>query len=41
MPHGLWKRVQLSLQKLPTVIKSVKKLEKKLDELKGEIEEAS
>lgn len=41
IPHHLWRKVQLSLTKLPELIKTVRKLEKKVSELKGEREMGS
>lgn len=34
IPHSLWKKVQLSLNRLPETIKNIRKLEKKVDKLK-------
>ncbi len=38
IPHHLWRKVQLSLSKLPDLIKNIRRLEKKVDDLKSEKE---
>ena len=38
VPHQLWKKVQLSLMRLPDMVKSLRGLEKKVDELRDKID---